>query len=55
MRGDLLNFTAEHPTVKRFAELLTACPELTDSEMERLRGFRPQVSSIGFSVYLAYR
>lgn len=40
-------------THKRLAELLTACPELTLSEIERLKGYQPKPSKTWMCVQMA--
>lgn len=40
-------------TRNRWAELLTACPELTKGEISRLRTFKPRMTMIAASVRMA--
>ena len=41
--------------VNRYAELLTACPELTEAEIKRLRDYKPRLEKLQFFTRFALR
>lgn len=41
-------------TLERYRELLSACPELTEAEAERLSPYRPRPKVLAVSVRIAF-